>query len=341
MSSNVGLPRDVIHVGIPSWYRYHERTVPLLQGFDSLPVSFTLIDPVSGELPVDLPTLLNVVWSFYPSRDGTYSRRLSEKCNVPFVMTMRGQFWHQDAETQANAVRIYREAAHITTLADHMGTQLVQRWPELASIPRTVIPNGNFLERARAAAPCDLASLGVPEGRRLVAHVTNHAFEGKRRATDELIDAWRELAPKDATLAIAARRGRFAYSAEDVLNFPEGVIHLGEWRWPMALMLAADAFLYASWIDGQASVIMEALSAGAPVVAYRGLGNEEIVIDGVTGLLFDDPAEGIECVCEVLKRPELAAYLVANAERDMRTRFSWKRVAGMYYNVFREVINAQ
>src|SRR3989338_6929294 len=49
----------------------------------------------------------------------------------------------------------------------------------------------------------------------------------------------------------------------------------------------ADAFVLASFTEGHPKVLLEAMSAGVPVVASDCAGNRSLVADGRTGLLFD------------------------------------------------------
>jgi glycosyltransferase involved in cell wall biosynthesis len=63
-------------------------------------------------------------------------------------------------------------------------------------------------------------------------------------------------------------------------------VHLPGHRGDARLLLdAADVFVLPSRHEGMPLVLLEAMDAGLPVVATRVIGSEEVVIDGVTGLL--------------------------------------------------------
>lgn len=62
---------------------------------------------------------------------------------------------------------------------------------------------------------------------------------------------------------------------------------------------AAKAFLFASY-DDFGVVAVEALAAGTPVVAYKAGGALDYVIDGKTGLFFDE--QTVDSLCEALQR---------------------------------------
>jgi len=54
---------------------------------------------------------------------------------------------------------------------------------------------------------------------------------------------------------------------------------------------AADAFLFASKSETQGIVIIEALAVGTPVIALRASGVEDVVMNGINGLLSDESVD--------------------------------------------------
>jgi glycosyltransferase involved in cell wall biosynthesis len=76
-------------------------------------------------------------------------------------------------------------------------------------------------------------------------------------------------------------------------------------------------------VDATPRVIMEAFSAGTPVIAYASGGIPELIRHGDTGLLTSRPdhvslAESIETL---LFQPAMAAWLALNARREWESRF--------------------
>ena len=53
-----------------------------------------------------------------------------------------------------------------------------------------------------------------------------------------------------------------------------------------ALLSAGDALVHASWREGLARVLVQALATGLPVISSRAGGAAEAVVDGVNGFLF-------------------------------------------------------
>jgi glycosyltransferase involved in cell wall biosynthesis len=80
-------------------------------------------------------------------------------------------------------------------------------------------------------------------------------------------------------------------------------------------------------VDATPRVILEAFSAGTPVVAYPSGGIPELIRDGETGLLTDRPDHRslIESIERLRANPSLLASLSANGRREWEKRFRVER----------------
>jgi glycosyltransferase involved in cell wall biosynthesis len=88
-------------------------------------------------------------------------------------------------------------------------------------------------------------------------------------------------------------------------------------------MRAADYFTLYSGYEGLSHVILEALTAGTPVIASARGGNPELITDGVNGLLVAHP--NVSALTEALKRafePGVKVQLRANVQQGL-DRFIW------------------
>jgi glycogen synthase len=76
-------------------------------------------------------------------------------------------------------------------------------------------------------------------------------------------------------------------------------------------------------------VALEAMAAGAPVIAARTGGLAEIVANSDAGLLFEpgNVEQLAERIIEVLTKPELSTSLQDGAVRLLRDRYSWDAIA--------------
>lgn len=92
---------------------------------------------------------------------------------------------------------------------------------------------------------------------------------------------------------------------------------------------AADLFLLTSHYEGFGRVVLEAALAGVPAVATRCSGPEDIIDDGVSGLLVDkyDRAGLVEAVIELLENPDKRAELGSSAFASAHAQFSLDALA--------------
>jgi phosphatidylinositol alpha-mannosyltransferase len=101
-----------------------------------------------------------------------------------------------------------------------------------------------------------------------------------------------------------------------------------------------SATVYTSPAEGGESfglVLLEAMASGAPVVASRIAGYDEVIEDGRNGLMVDtdDPAAYSECLLKVLQSAKLRHSLIAEGLKDVTTKYSWdiigRRIEQFYY----------
>ncbi|HEV2116433.1 MAG TPA: glycosyltransferase family 4 protein [Terriglobales bacterium] len=95
----------------------------------------------------------------------------------------------------------------------------------------------------------------------------------------------------------------------------------------LACMRRAAVFAFPALIDCFPLVVLEAMSAGVPVVFTRNPPGPEMIEDGVSGLLAD-PASArdfAQKISHILDDPEFAALLAAMARKRVAERFSLER----------------
>lgn len=92
-----------------------------------------------------------------------------------------------------------------------------------------------------------------------------------------------------------------------------------------AAYAAADVFLAPAELEAFGIAALEARTAGLAVVARRGTGIEEFVVDGVDGLLVADDRELTEAVVHLARDERLLAGIRAH-NRSVRPAFGWERV---------------
>ena len=90
-----------------------------------------------------------------------------------------------------------------------------------------------------------------------------------------------------------------------------------------AIYASADAFVLPSFTEGHPKALLEAMSSGVACVASNCSGNRSLLVDGVTGLLFDAsrPDELAACLDRVLMDRPLAAKLGRAAREVVTERY--------------------
>jgi glycosyltransferase involved in cell wall biosynthesis len=109
--------------------------------------------------------------------------------------------------------------------------------------------------------------------------------------------------------------------------------------WPR-LLSGLDLLLHPARREGLGSVVLEAMSAGVPVVASRVGGIVDAIDDGVDGRLVapDDASAWRDAVIELIVDREKRARLAACARRKVESRFTIDRMAESYVELYREII---
>jgi glycosyltransferase involved in cell wall biosynthesis len=98
------------------------------------------------------------------------------------------------------------------------------------------------------------------------------------------------------------------------------------------LLRRADIFVFPSRDEGMPNAVLEAMATGLPVVATRISGNEEVVVDGQTGLLVppDDPDALAGALARLLADRPLGRSLGAAGRERAGREYSWRAVAERY-----------
>lgn len=86
-------------------------------------------------------------------------------------------------------------------------------------------------------------------------------------------------------------------------------------------------------------VLLEAMAAGAPIVASDIPGYRDVVTSGVEGVLVErqNPGALADAICRLLTSPELRAHMRRAGQRKAQ-RFDWPRVATEVFSYYQEVL---
>ncbi len=114
------------------------------------------------------------------------------------------------------------------------------------------------------------------------------------------------------------------------LGIGERVVFMGERSDLPRYLRALDLLVHPSWGESFGRVIVEALARGVPVVATRSGGVEEILTDGLTGLLVprEDPGALAAAVHRMIDRPAEAGAMARRGKETVEKKFTMFRFAG-------------
>jgi glycosyltransferase involved in cell wall biosynthesis len=123
-----------------------------------------------------------------------------------------------------------------------------------------------------------------------------------------------------------------------------GIVHaahfLGQRSDVPDLLLETDLLVSASIWEGFPTVILEAMAAGAPVVATDVSGSRELVRDGQTGRLvpMGQPAALAQVMIEMLEQPE-HTYQMAKAAQQQVRRYTLEYTAAGYEQLYQAILH--
>jgi glycosyltransferase involved in cell wall biosynthesis len=145
----------------------------------------------------------------------------------------------------------------------------------------------------------------------------------------------------DAHLTLIGEGGQRAAleTQRDGLRLQGAVTFAGNRSDVAALLPAFDIFALSSQTEGMSLTLLEAASAGLPIVATRVGGNPEVVADGETGLLVPagDPARFSAALLDLATRPDRAA-MGALARERVAERYEMGRTVAAYEALYTEVL---
>jgi glycosyltransferase involved in cell wall biosynthesis len=286
---------------------------------------FALPLPVGPGLSRRLRSLeLDVFHAHHPFLLGASARRLARAAGRPFVFTyhtLYDRYAHYVPLPRAMvARRAIRWSARFADTADLVlaPSDFVARRLRAQGVrrPVEVLPTGIDLDSFR---PGDRSAarraLELDADDRLLLYVGRLDRE---KNLELLLDAVagiriprvRLLLVGRGTQVAALRRAAAVRGLGDRVAFrggspPDGL---------PAYYRAADAFVFASTTETQGLAVLEAMACGLPVVAVRASGIEEVVAEGVSGLLVpEDAAAFSAAAAQVLTDADLAAKLALGA----------------------------
>ena len=208
----------------------------------------------------------------------------------------------------------------------------------------TVIPNGigPYSATQPIARPKLLAELGLPQDARLVGAVGRLWLQ--KRVKDMIWAADLLKSIRDDVHLLIMGDGPQRWRLErfrDLMEIPDRVHFLGHRDDVPRLLPHLDCLWLASDFEGMPNAVMEAMSAGVPVVATDIWGNRELVVHEKTGYLVPvaDRVGFARRTNMLLNDGTLVRRLGEAGRRRMLEHFSIEKMVRRHVVLYREVIN--
>jgi glycosyltransferase involved in cell wall biosynthesis len=168
-----------------------------------------------------------------------------------------------------------------------------------------------------------------------------------RKGLTTLIEAIAEL--RDCNLEVEiAGSGRMARGLQELITSLrlQGRVRLTGFMSQPELAFRyrnADVFVLPSLSESCAMALLEALSAGLPVIVSNVGGNPEIVRHEENGLLFEpgSSAQLAAALRRLADAPALRARMSESNIRKIRTQHAWNHITGRYEVVYRRAVDPQ
>jgi glycosyltransferase involved in cell wall biosynthesis len=257
-------------------------------------------------------------------------------CGVPYIISLRGGDV-PGAEASLNFLHRFlspiRRAVLKNSIATVANSDGLRKMAETADpFPVQVIPNGVDTE------------FFVPPHSKPVRNdtVLRILFVGRFRQQKNLPFLFRQVAQLPSTtfelhlVGDGPEKERLDELARK-LGIASAITWHG-WLPPAALLplyQSADCLVHPSLYEGMSNVVLEAMACGLPVIASKVPGNEELVLDGDTGFLFDlrEPATLVSALAQ-LRDAGLRRGMGTSARNRAAKFCSWNNVARKYAELF-------
>ncbi len=273
----------------------------------------------------------NVTLAFFGMPSGAVAWIIKKLYRIPYIVSLRGGdvpgfrpydfkvfhkiigpflrvIWHGASAVIANSNGLY---------------ELARAFDPTVKIP--IIPNGVdvllFDPGPRVWSPPRLLSVGrvvyqkgIDLGLRALAGLSGLDWEWYIAGDGPQLETLQALAHE---LGIAERVHFLGWQSR---------AELAKWYYQ------SNLFLFPSRHEGMPNAVLEAMAGGLPVIATRIAGNEELVVDDITGVLVD--AENVESLRDGLNRllakAKMREQMGLASRKRVEQEYSWEMVARQY-----------
>ena len=312
---------------------------------------FALPLPLGPALTRRLRALdLDVFHAHHPFLLGASARRLAREARRPFVFTnhtLYDRYAHYVPLPRTMVARgAVRWSARFADTADLVLTpsDFVARRLRSQGVrrPIEVVPTGIDLDRFRPGTRAVARrTLGLGPDERVLLYVGRLDRE---KNLEFLVDSVARLRTPGLRLLLVGRGTQAP--ALGRIAAKRGLLDRLELRGGVAperlpdYYRAANAFVFASTTETQGLAVLEAMACGLPVVAIRASGIEEVVTDGVSGLLVPEDADAFAAAVDQIMADEDLGTKLATGGREDASAFGAAAVAERLLRAYRRARGA-
>lgn len=209
-----------------------------------------------------------------------------------------------------------------------------------------VIPNGvdtSFFQGSSKVKIIRRKQLSLPADARIVVCVAR-LIETKRH--DFLLDAWKMVIENESNgLLILLGDGPLRselLKKISKLHLEERVLLMGEVSNVRDYLQASDVFVLPSISEGMSNALLEAMACGLPVIVTHAKGNQEVITDQKSGLLFSkyNKLDLAQKMLFLLENQDVSRQLGENAVRTIQTSFSFDAITTVYKSIYSSLIDS-
>lgn len=185
----------------------------------------------------------------------------------------------------------------------------------------------------------DVSAFSPSMGPRRRGAIVSVAAVGLRKGHHHLLQAFRLLRTRDINLTLVGPVSP-GWAARLGLDEP-GIRATGRVGRDRVIeeLQQASVFVLASVEEGLALVIAQAMACGLPIVATEATGAEELITNGVEGILVPAPSDATDLAAAIdslLSDDDLARAMGAAARRKVESLGGWDRYGEQLVQVFRD-----
>jgi len=347
----------------PYFYPYvglGEQAKRLLDKKGGSPFSFGLMRALKR-----LPEL-DLIHLHVGNRIGGIGRHVARQRRIPYVVSLHGGVFDVPAEEVASWAeptrgaldcgkvlswwvgtrRVLLDASAILCVG-YRETILAQK--RLPDKPVIHLPNGADTERfASGDGPGFRQKYGIPLDSRVLLTLARIDSQKNQHLPARLIRELREIDPRTHLLFVGHVTNPAYHEKLEALVVANGMENhvtvipgiAADSSDLVNAYHAADLFLLPSVHEPFGIVILEAWSAGLPVIASRVGGIPHFVSDGEDGLLFDpaDERELLAAYRALTTEPALCKRLGAAGQKKAREEYDWNMITRKLVRIYEDVI---